>query len=162
MVTVWRITHNITVTPQCIYQWRKRGNEDCPMCMNTHGTLGHMFLEWLDANALWKWLTGTLRYLIGPHNVDSKVIIYGYNPSTSAAQQLANYFLVLGKSTIYKTYMAANAEYRPPPNYYRLLQLWLRYRTLLELHKSIAINNLDSFKSYWLHKQALAKMKNGN
>jgi hypothetical protein len=89
-----------------------------------------------------------------------KVIIYGYNSSTSTAQQLANYLIVLGKSTIYKTYMAANAGHGPPPNYYRLVQLRLRYRMLLELYKSIANNNLDSFKSYWLHKQALANMQN--
>jgi hypothetical protein len=119
------------------YQWKKRKKEDCPWCMNIHGTLGHMLLECPHANALWKRLTGTLRHLIGPHNVDSKVIIYGYNPSTSTAQQLANYLLVLGKSTIHETYMAANAERGPPPNYYRLLQLRLRYRMLLELHKSI-------------------------
>jgi hypothetical protein len=104
--------------------------------MNTHGTLSHMFLECPPANALWKRLNGTLQHLIGPHNVDSKVIIYGYNPSSSTAQQLANCLIVLGKSTIYKTYMAANAEHGPPPNYYRLLQ----YRMLLELHKSLANN----------------------
>jgi hypothetical protein len=50
--------------------------------------------------------------------------------------------------------MAASAEDRPPPNYYTPLQLRLRYRMLLELHKSITNNNLDSFKSYWLHKYA--------
>jgi hypothetical protein len=57
--------------------------------------------------------------------------------------------------------MAANAEREPPPNYYRLLRLRLRYRMLLELHKSIANNNLDSFKRYLLHKQALENMQNG-
>jgi hypothetical protein len=67
------------------------------------------------ANALWKLLAGTLRHLIGPHNFDSKVIIYGYNPSTSTAQQLANYLLVLGKSTIYKHtwQQMQNTDYHP-------------------------------------------------
>jgi ABC-type transport system involved in cytochrome c biogenesis ATPase subunit len=72
----------------------------------------------MHAKALWKRLIGTLRHLIGLHNVDSKEIIYGYNPSTSTAEQLANYLLVLGKSTIYKTYMQQmqNADYHPITN----------------------------------------------
>jgi hypothetical protein len=31
----------------------------------------------------------------------------------------------------------------------------------LKIYKSIANNNLDSFKSYWLHKKALANMQDG-
>jgi hypothetical protein len=38
--------------------------------------------------------------------------------------------------------------------------LRLRHRMLLQLHKSTANNNLDSFKSYSLYKQALANMQN--
>jgi hypothetical protein len=82
----------------------------------------------------------------------------GYKRSDSTAHQLTNLLLTLAINTIYKTYMAVTDTDGQPPNYYRLLLLRLQYRLLLEIHKSVANNDVDRFQNY---KQALWKLEQG-
>lgn len=66
-VTAWRSLHNTVVTPQWLYQWKRRKKKDCPWFTCVSGTLKHMFLEWLRATHLRDHLSQTLEYLLGTH-----------------------------------------------------------------------------------------------
>jgi hypothetical protein len=47
-----------------------------------------------------------------PHPLQKKRILYGYPQLNDTPHQLANYLLVLAKSTIDKIYMATNITHR--------------------------------------------------
>jgi hypothetical protein len=102
-----------------------------------------------------------LKRLLGPHNINRKTVIFGYQRFDSTAYQLANFAIIMAKSTIYKTYMASADEERWTPNYYRLLMMRLKYRLHLELHRSIMDNDTDRFQNYWLYRQVLGRMEGG-
>jgi hypothetical protein len=51
-----------------------------------------------------------LEWLLGPHNINRKIVIYGHQRFHSTAYQLANFVIIMAKSTIYKTYMASADE----------------------------------------------------
>jgi hypothetical protein len=102
-----------------------------------------------------------LERLLGPHNINSKIVIYGYQRFDSTAYQLASFVIIMAKSTIYKTYMASADEEGRTPNYYRLLMMRLKYRLHLELHRSIMDNETDRFQNYWLYRQFLGRVEGG-
>jgi hypothetical protein len=105
-------------------------------------------------------VSNLLERLLGPHNINRKIVIYGYQRFDSTAYQLANFVIIMAKSTIYKTYMASAGEEGRTPNYYRLLMMRLKYRLHLELHRSI-MDDTDRFRNYWLYRQVLGKMEGG-
>jgi hypothetical protein len=90
--------------------------------------------------------------LIGPHPLHKKQILYGYPTLDTTPQQLANYLLALAKTTIYKTYLATNNTHTKPPDYQRMLRVRLLFRLNLEMHYSTWKDDVEKFKSYWLHK----------
>jgi hypothetical protein len=67
-----------------------------------------MFLDCPTVIDFWNRFTKTLHKLLG----QKKHILYGYPVLNTAPQQLADYLIVLAKSTIYKTFSAAvNSTY---------------------------------------------------
>jgi hypothetical protein len=107
------------------------------------------FLEYQHATRLWNQVEKLLERLLGPHNINRKIVIFGYQRFDSTAYQLANFVIIMAKSTINKTYMASADEEGRTPNYYRLLMMRLKYRLHLELHRSIMDNDTDRFQNYW-------------
>jgi hypothetical protein len=90
-----------------------------------------------------------------------KIFIYGHQRFDSTAYQLANFVIIMAKSTIYKTYMASANEEGWTPNYYGLLMMRLKYRLHLDLHRSIVDNDTDRLQNYWLYRQVLGSMEGG-
>jgi hypothetical protein len=157
----WRILHNRIVTPQQLHKWGKRDTSDCPWCPGTTGTIDHMFFECPTAIAFWGHLTKTLHDLLGPHPLQKRHILYGYPTLDTTPQQLANYLLVLAKTTIYKTYLATNSTHQQPPDYQRMFRMRLQFRLHLEMHHSIWQHNNEIFTGYWLHRNILGKIQEG-
>jgi hypothetical protein len=122
----WRFLHNTVVTPRRLYQWKKRKKDNCPWCDSVSGTVEHMFLECQHATRLWNQVEKLLERLLGSHNINRKIVIFGYQRFYSTAYQLANCVIIMAKSTIYKTYMASADEEGRTPNYYRLLMMRLK------------------------------------
>jgi hypothetical protein len=79
--------------------------------------------------------------LLGPHPLQKKRILYGYSTLDTTPQQLANYLLVLAKTTIYKTYLAMNRNHHHPPDYQRKFQMRLQYRLYTEMQYSLWTND---------------------
>jgi hypothetical protein len=87
--------------------------------------------------------------------------LYGYSTLDTTPQHLANCLLALAKSTIYKTYLATNSTHRHTPEYQRMFRMRLQYRLYAEMHYSLWANDIDTFKSYWLHGNILGKIHDG-
>jgi hypothetical protein len=115
----WRIQHNRIITPQQLHKWGKRDTSDCP---GTTGTTDHMFFECPTVTVFWGHLTKTPHDLLGPHPLQKRHILYGYPTLDTTPEQLANYLLVLAKTTIYKTYLATNSTHQQPADYQRTFQ----------------------------------------
>jgi hypothetical protein len=93
-----------------------------------------MFLECPSVTDFWNQLTK----LLGPQQLQKKYILYGFPALHTTPQQIANYLIVLAKSTIYKTFLAAtNSTHHHAANYQRMFQLRLHFRLQLEMHHSI-------------------------
>jgi hypothetical protein len=120
-----------------------------------------MIVDCPQAAALWRRLTPTLHALIGPHPLHKKQILYGYTTLDTKPQHLANYLLALAKTTIYKTYLATNNPHTKPPDYQRMLRIRLLFRLHLEMHYSTRIDDVEKFKSYWLHENILGRLQKG-
>jgi hypothetical protein len=121
-----------------------------------------MFLECPYVTNFWASLTKTLHILTGLQQLHTKHIVYGLSDPHTTPQQLANYLIVLAKSTNYKTYIAAtNSTHLQAANYQHMLRLRLQFRLQLEMHHAIWNNNLQTFQDYWLHKNVLGKISNG-
>jgi cell division protein FtsI/penicillin-binding protein 2 len=110
----WRM-----ITPQQLHKWATRDTSDCPWCPGTTGTIDHIPFEWPTVTAFWGRLTKTLHDLLGPHPLQKRHILYGYTTLDTTPHQLANYLLVLVKTTIYKTHLATNTPNQQPPDYQR-------------------------------------------
>jgi hypothetical protein len=118
-----------------------------------------MFFECPTAIAFWVHLTKTLHDLLGPHPLQKRHILYGYLALDTTSQQLANYLLVLAKTTIYKTYLATKSTHQQPPDYQRMFRMRLQFRLHLEMHHSIWQHNIEIFTGYWLHRNSLGKIQ---
>jgi hypothetical protein len=94
------------------------------------------------------------------NQLQKKHILYGYPVLHTTPKQLANYLIVLAKSTIYKTFLADNTHHQAN-NYKRMFRLRLQFRLQLELHHSIWNNDIETFSNYWLHNSILGKISNG-
>jgi predicted XRE-type DNA-binding protein len=66
-----------------------------------------MFLDCPSVIDFWNQLTNILHKLLGPYQLQKKQILYGYHVLHTTPKHLANYLIVLAKSTIYKTFLAA-------------------------------------------------------
>ncbi|PNF28681.1 hypothetical protein B7P43_G07886 [Cryptotermes secundus] len=159
----WRILHNRITTPQQLHRWKKKDTPNCPWCPGTSGTTEHMFLDCPHAVDFYNKLVNTLHKLLGPHTIQKKHILYGYPSLHTTPHQLANYLIVLAKSTIYKTFIAAiaNSTKHQEANYHRMFQMRLHFRLQLEMHHSIWKNDVKTFKNYWLHNDILGRITNG-
>jgi hypothetical protein len=102
-----------------------------------------------------------LRELLGPHPLQKKLILYGYSTLDITPQQLANYLVVLAKTTVYKTHPATNSTHRHTPDYQRIFRMRLQYLLCTEMHCSLWANDMDTFKGYWLHGNILGKIHDG-
>jgi hypothetical protein len=120
-----------------------------------------MFFEWPTVTAFWGRLTKTLHDLLGSHPLQKRHILYGYPTLDTTPQQLVDYLLVLAKTTIYKTYLATNSPHQQPPDYQRMFRMRLQYRLHLQMHHSIWQHDIETFTSYWLHRNILGKIQEG-
>jgi hypothetical protein len=121
-----------------------------------------MFLDCPSVVDFWNQLTKILHELLGPHQLQKKHILYGYPVLHTTPKQLANYLIVLAKSTIYKTFLAAgNNTHHHAPNYPRMFRLRLQFRLQLEMHHSMWKNDMETFQTYWLHNSILGKISSG-
>jgi hypothetical protein len=134
----WKILHNKITTPQQLHRWNKRNTPDSPWCSGTSGTTAHMFLDCPSVIDFWNQLTKTLHKLLGPQQLQKKYILYGLPALHTTSQQIANYLIVLAKSSIYKTFLAApNSTHQHAASYQRMFQLRLHFRLQPEMHHSI-------------------------
>jgi hypothetical protein len=69
--------------------------------------------------------------------------------------------IYLSKTTIYKTYLATNNNHIKPPDYQRMLRIRLLFRLQLEMHCSTWKDDVEKFKSYWLHENILGRLQEG-
>jgi hypothetical protein len=120
-----------------------------------------MFFDCPTVTAFWGRLIKTLHDLLGPHLLQKRHILYGYPTLDTTPHQLANYLLVLAKTTMYKTYMATNSTHQRPPDYKRMFRMRLQFRLHLEMHHSLWQNDIETVTSYWLHRNILRKMEDG-
>jgi hypothetical protein len=120
-----------------------------------------MFFDCPTATSFWKSLTKTLHEILGPHPLQKRHILYGYPTLNTIPQQLANYLLVLAKTTIYKTYTATNSTHQQTPKYQRMFRMRLQFRLHLEMHHSLWQNDIETFTNYWLHRNVQGKMQDG-
>jgi hypothetical protein len=74
---------------------------------------------------------------------------------------IANYLLALVKTTIYKTYLATNNTHTKPPDYQRMCRIRLLFRLNLEMHYSTWKDDVETFKSYWLHENIVGRLQEG-
>jgi hypothetical protein len=118
-----------------------------------------MFFDCPSVTAFWNNLAQTLHELLGPRPLQKKLMLYSTLDTTP--QQLANYLLVLAKTTIYKTYPAANSTHRHTPDYQRMFRMRLQYRLYTEMHYSLWENDTDTFRGYWLHGNIPGKIHEG-
>jgi hypothetical protein len=63
--------------------------------------------------------------------------------------------------SIYKTYLATNNTHTKPPDYQRMLRIRLLFRLNLEMHYSTWKDDVEKFKSYWLHENILGQLQEG-
>jgi copper homeostasis protein CutC len=54
-----------------------------------------------------------------------------------------------------------NSTHRHTPDYQRMFRMRLQYRLYTEMHYSLLANDMDTFKSYWLHGIILGKIHDG-
>jgi hypothetical protein len=47
------------------------------------------------------------------------------------------------------------------PDYQRMFRMRLQYRLYAEMHYNLWANDIDTFKSYWLHGNILGKIHDG-
>jgi hypothetical protein len=120
-----------------------------------------MFFDSPTVTAFWGRLTKTLHDLLGPRPLQKRHILYGYPTLDTTPQQVANYLLVLAKTTIYKTYMAKNSIHQRPPDYKLMFRMRLQFRLHLEMHHSLWQNDIETFTSYWLHRNILGNLQEG-
>jgi hypothetical protein len=113
------------------------------------------------ATLLWNRLTGILHQLLGTHDLTKKLMLYGYPRLDTMEHQLANCLLVLAKTTVYKTYMAVHDTLRPSRTYHQMMRLGIQYRLYVEWHHSIWKNDVERFSAFWLYRQILGKIDNG-
>jgi exonuclease III len=157
----WRILHNRIVTPDLLHRWSKRQTDDCPWCPGDTGTFDHMFFDCPSVQNIWARLAHILHRLLGPHPLHKRIIMFGYSNLENTPHQLANYLLVLAKTTIYKTYMATHSTQDRTTSYWRMFKLRFQYRIYLEMHYSLWRNELEKFKDYWLYKNIFGEIQNG-
>jgi exonuclease III len=158
----WRILHNRIATPEQLNKWNQRQTADCPWCPRSPGTLEHMLFECSTVTATWARLQKLLHKLLGPHPLNRRLLLYGYSNLQNAPRHLANYLIVLAKTTIYKTYLATiNHPHCRPPDYWRMFRMRLQYRLHIEIHHSIWSNDMEHFRTYWLHANILGKQQDG-
>jgi hypothetical protein len=96
-----------------------------------------MFFDCPSVTALWNRLAKMLHELLGPRLLLKKLMLCGYSTLFSTPQQLANYLLILAKTTICRTYLATNSTHRHTPVYQRMFRARLQYRLHTELHYSL-------------------------
>jgi hypothetical protein len=87
--------------------------------------------------------------------------LYGYSTLDTTPKQLANFLLVLAKTTIYKTYLATNSTHRHMPDYQCMFHMRLQYQLYTEMHYSLWANDMDTYRGYWLHGNILGKIHDG-
>jgi hypothetical protein len=117
-----------------------------PDCLFIHSSIRHSLSIYL---------------CIYTYPLQKKLILYGYPSLDTTLQQLANCLLALAKSTIYKTYLATNSTHRHAPDYQRMFPMRLQYRLYAVMHYSLWENDIDTFKSCWLHGNILGKIHDG-
>jgi exonuclease III len=158
----WKLLHNRITTPQMLHLWHKRDTPDCPWCPGILGTTQHMFLDCPSAKELWSYVSPIVQALLGIHTLHKKLILYGPPTTQTTPQQLANYLLVLAKTTIYRTYLAAdNDNHHQNSKYQEIFRIRLNYRLQLEMHHNIWNNNIKRFQTYWLYNNILGKLDHG-
>lgn len=86
-----------------------------------------------------------LHELLGPHPLLEELMLYGYSTLYTTHQQLANYLLVLAKTTVYKIYLATSGIHSHTPDCQRMFPTRLQCRLYTEMHYS-PWNDKDTFR----------------
>jgi exonuclease III len=156
----WKLLHNRGTTPHFLNKCKIRPTPDCPWCpRNQIGSLLHMFIECEMVKPLWTLITQKLAILTNKHSISGGDIITGFPNTQLPSHSLSNFLLILGKSTIYFTYLKSLQTDNQPPNYLRMFLTRLNYRLNIAYIHHKKNNSLKLFENIWLIKNILGKLE---
>jgi len=113
---------------------------------------------------MWGLVHTLLRGILGRRGLSLREVYVGFRPDrTSTANQtdLANFVLVLAKSTVYSLLVCFYKEDRVPAPYELVLKARLKSRLLKEYAWYLGRGAIDDFRTKWCEKEALCSLVGG-
>jgi hypothetical protein len=113
---------------------------------------------------MWELAETLLRGILGRHRLSLREVYVGFRPdnsSTYSQTDLANFVLVLAKSTVYRLLVCFFKEDRVPAPYEVVLKARLKSRMLKEYAWYLGRGAIDDFRAKWCVGEALCSVING-
>ena len=160
---VWRFNKNRLADPIFLHHAGLAASRLCPWCQ-VEGTAWHMLVACNQATPMWGLVHTLLRGILGRRGLSLREVYVGFRPDrTSTANQtdLANFVLVLAKSTVYSLLVCFYKEDRVPAPYELVLKARLKSRLLKEYAWYLGRGAIDDFRTKWCEKEALCSLVGG-
>lgn len=160
---VWRFNKNRLADPIFLYHAGLTASRLCPWC-RVEGSAWHMLVSCRQATRMWRLADSLIRGILGRLRLCLKDLYVGFWPdkSNNVTQiDLANYVLVLAKSTVYRLLVCYFKDGRAPAPYEIVLKARLKSRLLKEYAWHLARGTIDGFRAKWCEGEVLCSVLDG-
>lgn len=160
-IIAWRFAKNRLADPSYLCKAQLRTSSRCPWCDEVADSW-HMIISCSKNRQLWTFIIPLLRKLLPTESISAKSLFCGFNSTTKEAN-LANFFIVLGKSTVYYTCLSyLRGERRRVASYKNIFVAKLKSRIYKEYAWHSQRDSLSSFEKVWCPMSVLCCVKNGS
>lgn len=157
----WRFAKNRLADPVFLYHAGLSPTSLCPWCQ-VEGTAWHMIAACQRATPMWHLVNNIIRALFGQQrSLLLEDVCVGFSSATATITKvnLANYVIVLAKSTCYRLLTAYFKEDRVPSPYDVVLKARIRSRIMREYAWYLGRGAFTSFSEKWCAGEALCSLR---
>ena len=159
----WRLNKNRLADPIFLHHAGLSASPLCPWC-HVRGTAWHMIFTCGQARPMWLLVHNLLKHLLSRTSLLLREIYVGFLPSnTTTVRQtiLANFVVVLAKSTVYRVLVNYFKDGRPLSPYSTVLAARIRCRLSKEFAWHLGRGSMDVFAERWCVRDSLCSIRNG-
>lgn len=158
----WRFNRNRLADPIFLHHAGLSLSRLCPWC-HVEGTAWHMLIMCNKANRMWCLVAKLLHALFGPERkVLLRDIYVGFSLEKSVSREqanLANFLIVLAKSSIYRLITAFFKEETPPAEYEIVLAARIKCRIFKEYAWHLGRGDITTFHTKWCINRAICTVQ---
>jgi hypothetical protein len=160
---VWRFAKNRLADPIFLFHAGLAASRLCPWCQ-VEGSAWHMIMACGRARTMWRLVDALVKSILGRRRLLLREVYVGFWPDaayTSTQIDLANFVVVLAKSTVYRLLVCFFKDGRVPPCYELVLKARLKSRLAKEYAWHLGRGAVDAFRAKWCEKEALCSILDG-